>query len=216
MPILEWRDLKILPTRDDLDPYPFQPDSTEYPSEPIGCWSTQPALVSGPSRSDNVVYHIGLDVSYHRIPFNTRYQPSNDPNEHHLVFSNLAALIYRSSAFSPSDIAPSWVPPPDPEREPWRFDDIGVSPQGHHRLPEAHLSCFDRFYYATSGADLYEWRFGFSPAWRVVGKWLRFSQMMHETTKEYLDALFGNEVTPVSIYCYFGFRESAEPLRYFM
>ncbi|KAF9527346.1 hypothetical protein CPB83DRAFT_836712 [Crepidotus variabilis] len=192
--VLEWRDVKILPETTGADSYPYVPKSPEWPSEPIGCWSTRAAHEHSPHFAEQIVRHIGVDASYTRVPFSTRYQQSGNPYEEHINFPHLAALIYRSPVFSStekSDIAPSWNPFPDPEREHHRYEELSVSPDGHHRGPDSHLTCFDVTYWMSSGAELYEWRFGFSPVWRTVGRWLKFSKKMHEMTKEYLDVLFG-------------------------
>lgn len=200
MPVLEWRDVKSLTTPSDPNPYPYveHPKGNDPVSEPLGCWSTRAPIVREPIRAENVIHHIGVDPAYTRVPFYTRL--TDDPNEHHLVFSRLAALIYRSSTFSsasPSRIAPSWGHWGDPETEPESFEHMAPSVGGHHRRPESHLSCFDTMYYMTSGAEPFEWRFGFSPAWRSIGRWLKFNARTHELAKEYLDDVFGDSTDHV-------------------
>jgi hypothetical protein len=211
IPVLEWRDVKSLPTPSDRNPYPYveHPEGNEPISEPLGCWSTRAPNVREPIRAENVIHHIGVDPAYTRVPLKTRL--TDDPGEMHVVFSPLAALIYRSSTFSSasrSRIAPSWGHLGDPEKEPDRFEDMAPAVSGHHKRPESHLSCFDSLYYMTSGAEPFEWRFGFSPVWRNVGRWLHFNARTHKLVKEYLDDLFGpsadivredHHVYPVSI-----------------
>jgi hypothetical protein len=194
LPVLEWRDVKSLPTTSDPNPYPYvdHPKGSDLISEPLGCWSTRAPTQQEPIRAENVIHHIGVDPAYTRVPYYTRL--TDDPDEMHVVFSRLAALIYRSLTFSsasPSRIAPSWGHWGDPEQEPDRFEHMAPSVGGHHRRPESHLSCFDTLYYMSSGAEAFEWRLGFSPVWRSVGRWLRFNGRTHKLVKEYLDDLFG-------------------------
>lgn len=192
--------MKSIPTISDQNPYPYvdHPDGVHPLSEPLGCWSTRAPNEREPIRAENVIHHIGVDPAYTRVPLYTRL--THDPGELHVVFSRLAALIYRSSTFSsasPSRIAPSWEHWDDPEKEPNKFEQMAPSIGGQHRRPESHLSCFDTTYYMTSGAEAFEWRLGFSPAWRSVGRWLRFNTRTHELVKEYVDGLFGGSLDHV-------------------
>ena len=192
MPILEWRDVKSLPTSSDPDPYPYSASPSK--SEPLGCWSTRPIAAREPIQAENVVHHIGVDASYTRVPPFTRF--SQNPEETHIVFSRLAAFIYRSTSFSSTSrnhIVPGWKHYDDPEKEPGKFEEIAPSPGGHHKKPEGQLACFDTMYYMTSGAEVYEWRFGFSPVWRTVGRWLRFNSRIEGLAKEYMKKLFGRD-----------------------
>ena len=200
VPVLEWRDVKSLPTTSDRNPFPYadRPEGSNPLSEPLGCWSTRAPSEPEPIRAENVIHHIGVDPAYTRVPFYTRL--TDDPGEMHVVFSRLAALIYRSSIFSSasrSRISPSWEHWGDPEKEPDKFEYMAPAVSGHHRRPESHLSCFDVLYYMTSGAEQFEWRLGFSPVWRSVGRWLRFNARTHALVKEYLDDLFGQSLDHV-------------------
>jgi len=197
IPILEWRDVKSLPTSSDPNPYPYASSgSLNSESEPLGCWSTRVPSEGEPIRAEHIVDHIGVDVSYTRVPSFTRF--SQDRNEAHVIFPQLAALIYRSPSFSAvsrSHVAPTWRPYDDPEKEPDRFEYMAPAPSGHVRKPEGHLACFDTMYYATSGAEVYEWRFGFSPVWRDVGRWVRFNTRFKGLAEEYMRSLFGDGYT---------------------
>ncbi|KDR75120.1 hypothetical protein GALMADRAFT_249033 [Galerina marginata CBS 339.88] len=170
LPILEWRDVKKLPSRYSTDPY----STTKV--ENLGCWTTRKENEGEPIRAENVVHHLGLDVSYTRVPTFTRLEPWNR-DEPHVVFPKLAALIY----------------PRDPIASPDSFPHLAPSPFGHHLPPEAHISCFDTMYYATSGSDHYEWRFSWSPVWRTVGRHLQFTQEMKDLGRQYLARVFGLE-----------------------
>lgn len=187
--------MKALPTTSDRNPFPYvdRPIGNDPRPEPLGCWSTRAPMEPEPIRAENVIHHIGVDPAYTRVPFYTRL--TDDPGELHVVFPRLAALIYRSSTFSSalrSMISPSWEHWGDPEKEPDRFEHMAPAVSGHHRRPESHLTCFDALYYMTSGAEVFEWRLGFSPVWRNVGRWLRFNARTHELVKEYLADLFGS------------------------
>ncbi|KAF9530884.1 hypothetical protein CPB83DRAFT_892162 [Crepidotus variabilis] len=188
-PVLEWRDVKDLPKPRDSNPFPYVVNSPSYSPEPIGCWSTRSLLDRGAARSSHVIAHIGLDASYTRVHNNTRLKP-DDPHEPHVVFSHLAALIYRHSSSTSSDFA---SPPfPDPGLHPHRYEFIesGLEADHHTRMPDSHLACFDSLYFSTSSIAPMEWRFKFSPAWRDVGQWLKFSKKATAILDEYMDALF--------------------------
>jgi len=134
-PILEWRDVKILS------------DHNSPEIDHLGCWSTRNENARDPNRAENLVHHLGLDVSYTRVPRVTRKL-----DENHVVFSQLAATIY----------------PVHPLVSPLSLPRFATSPLGHSSSPDEKLSCFDFLYYVTSGVDLYEWRFSWSPAWQTI------------------------------------------------
>ncbi|KAF9530883.1 hypothetical protein CPB83DRAFT_787438 [Crepidotus variabilis] len=191
--VLEWRDVKKLPTPTDADPYLYVPNSKAHLSESLGCWSTKASYESQPARCNQLVRHIGVDVAYTRVPATTRYKPE-DPKEIHVVFSQLAALIYRSPSPLFSDLGRS--PFFDPKEHPETFDYMSPSPKGLDITPEHHLACFDSLYYVTSGASSFEWKYGFSPAWRYVGRYLRFSENLQMLTQQYLNTLFPKSIPP--------------------
>jgi len=163
-PILEWRDVKKLPFH---DPY----STSEI--EDLGCWSTRKESATEPIRAENVVHHLGLDVAYTRVPLQTRFKPS-DSEEPHVVFSQLAATIY----------------PVNPLVSPRSLPNFAPSPLGHSLSPDDRLTCFDTLYYATSGVDVYEWRFSWSPVWQSIARHLKFTQPMLRLGQEYLRKVF--------------------------
>ena len=168
IPILEWRDVKKLPSRYSKDPY------VTSVIEPLGCWTTRKENEGEPIRAENVVHHLGVDASFTRVPTRTRYQPENidDP---HVVFSELAALVH----------------PRDPIVLPETLQALAPSPGGHWRRPEKHLSCFDTMYFVTSGVRPFEWRYSWSPVWMTVGRRLRFTKAMKYLGRNYLATVFG-------------------------
>jgi hypothetical protein len=176
-PILEWRDVKTLPHH---NPY----STSEI--EELGCWSSRHRNATEPIRAANVVHHLGLDVAYTRVPLETRLKP-HDSEDNHVVFSQLAATIY----------------PVRPLVSPQSLPRFAPSPLGHSSSPDDKLACFDFLYYATSGVDVYEWRFSWSPAWQSIGRHLKFTQPMLDLGQEYLRRVFlldesYSEIPPVS------------------
>ncbi|KAF8813882.1 hypothetical protein BYT27DRAFT_7131069 [Phlegmacium glaucopus] len=163
-PILEWRDVKRLPSH---NPY----STSEI--EDLGCWSTRKENATEPIRAENVVHHLGLDVAYTRVPLQTRFKPS-DSEEPHVVFSQLAAIIY----------------PVNPLVSPRSLPNFAPSPLGHSLGPDDRLTCFDALYYATSGVDVYEWRFSWSPVWQSIARHVKFTQPMLRLGREYLGRAF--------------------------
>jgi hypothetical protein len=167
IPILEWRDVKKLPSRYSEDPY------VTSMIEPLGCWTTRKENEREPIRAENVVHHLGVDASFTRVPNWTRYQPANT-DDPHVVFPELAALVH----------------PRDPIVRPDSLKTLAPSPGGHSHLPEEHLSCFDTMYFVTSGVKPFEWQHSWSPAWVTVGRRLRFTKGMKHLGKEYLANVF--------------------------
>jgi len=164
IPILEWRDVKKLPYH---NPY----STSEI--EDLGCWSTHKENATVPIRAENVVHHLGLDVAYTRVPLATRLKP-HDSQDHHVVFSQLAATIYPLRPLVSPQSLPRFAP----------------SPLGHSLGPDEKLTCFDFLYYVTSGVEVYEWRFSWSPAWQSIGRHLKFTQPMLDLSLEYLRRVF--------------------------
>jgi hypothetical protein len=160
-PILEWRDVKKLPNH---NPY----STSEI--EDLGCWSSH---AKKPIPAENVLHHLGLDVAYTRVPHETRLKP-HDSEDHHVVFSQLAATIY----------------PVRPLVSPQSLPRFAPSRLGHSLSPDDKLTCFDFLYYATSGVDVYEWRFSWSPAWQSIARHLKFTQPMLDLGQEYLRRVF--------------------------
>ena len=165
---------------------PFHDPYSTSEIEDLGCWSTRKQNATEPIRAENVVHHLGLDVAYTRIPHMARLKPS-DPEDNHVIFSQLAAIIF--------PVAPLVSPRSLPNFRP--------SPLGHSLSPDDKLTCFDTLYYMTSGVDVYEWRFSWSPAWQSIGRHLKFTQPMLRLGQEYLRTAFGvhksqHELPPVS------------------
>ncbi|KAF8992794.1 hypothetical protein BDQ17DRAFT_1369056 [Cyathus striatus] len=163
-PILEWRDVKDLPPPEDS----YALTSKEH----VGCWSARNIDEPTPFIADNMLDHLGLDVSYTRLPNHVRKQ--EDEKEIHVVFSELAALTY----------------PESPSNDPSDFPLMLSSPMDYKLSPDQHLACFDFLYFATSGRNSYEWERSWSPAWRMIGSNLPFAERMVSLGKDYLALSF--------------------------
>lgn len=182
MPILEWKDVKDLPSSSSRDPY------ATSQIEDIGCWSTRKESAHTPVPAVTHIQHLGLDPSYTRVPNFARMKPWESEDDH-VLFSKLAAIAY----------------PKRPYIDTGEYSLMSQSPQRQHRLrPDEKLTCFDTLYYATSGADVFEWRFSFSPAWNSVGRHVLFNQGLVERSTGYLRRAFGlgerDSIPPVSIH----------------
>lgn len=173
MPVLEWKDIKDLPSSSASNPY----DTRE--TEAIGCWSTREEAHTDPVRAFTHLEHLGLDPSYTRVPGWSR-RTQNERTESHVVFSQLAAAVY----------------PRRPRGSPNEYPLMEASRRGktsHRASPDERLTCFDTLYYATSGAEIFEWRFGWSPAWNKVGRHVLFNEVLVDRSREYLRTAFGLE-----------------------
>ncbi|KAF8647058.1 hypothetical protein AX16_006893 [Volvariella volvacea WC 439] len=177
-PLLEWSDIKTLPSRNaDASSAP-----QNVPVEHVGCWSTRQQNDYEPYGSPNLLKHLGLDVSYTRVPNAVRRAPDLEVDIH-LRFSDVAALIY------PHD--PSHVLPDEEDEENEEFPLMTISALGEAGGPEKTLACFDFMYYVSSSREEYEWKRGWSPAWRFVGKYARFNDKLLDLARGYLARLFG-------------------------
>ncbi|KAG6911162.1 hypothetical protein DXG01_003902 [Tephrocybe rancida] len=149
-PVLEWSDVKSLPPRLSLD----APSSVEQ----IGCWSTRPPEQKEPILAQNLLHHLGLDISYTRLPPHTRQDPVLAAHGH-ISLIPLAEKIYPLSPLSNAEDKTL----------------MAQSPNGAKLSPGNHLACFDFMYYASVGTTPYEWKSPWSPAWRNIGQHLKFT-----------------------------------------
>lgn len=171
-PVIEWSDIKT-PLKKLGDP------AASW--ETLGCWSVRFRDTDEPSPDYNFVRSLALDASYTRVP--DQMYRSSDLNEGFTNFWNLASLIY----------------PVQPAFGDQTFPLLKASPKGEREPPDRHLTCIDSLYYVGSGADSFEWVRPWSPAWRTVGKHLRFTDHMENLGKEYAARVFDvapNELPP--------------------
>ncbi|KAF8993999.1 hypothetical protein BDQ17DRAFT_1311884 [Cyathus striatus] len=158
-PILEWRQVKEPP-----------PDSSTN-REQLGCWSTRNIDETKPYIAENMLNHLGLDVSYTRVPDEVRTK--KNLKEVHVIFSELAALAY----------------PEHPSVNVLNLPLMYPSPMDSKLVPDQHLACFDSLYYVTS-ARTFEWEYPWSPAWNIIGKNLPFTERVVTMAKNYLTMAF--------------------------
>jgi hypothetical protein len=166
IPILEWSDIKS--------------PSTEVIMEPLGCWSswaTGNLIENSPRYSQTLVDHLGLDVSYTPTPYYTRRlanQGKDGEWDWDLLFWPLADLISPLPGYT----LPDNLPPPFP------------SSRGTSIPPDTQLACFDDLYFVTASQIDFEWEQQWSPAWRFVGRHLRFAKPMQQIAETYLRKAF--------------------------
>ncbi|KAK0476829.1 hypothetical protein IW261DRAFT_1490269 [Armillaria novae-zelandiae] len=171
-PIIEWCDIKT-PLEKLGDP------AASW--EKLGCWSVKSRNEADPSPDYNFARSLALDLSYTRVP--DKMYHTSALNEPHTNFWNLASLIY----------------PVQPAFGDQTFPLLKASAKGEREPPDRHLTCIDTMYYVGSGADSFEWFRPWSPAWRTVGKQLRFTDHMEQLGKQYAAKVFDvapNELPP--------------------
>ena len=166
-PLIEWHEVKAL----------SDPSSIAAPApserEHIGCWSTKPESEAKPLRVSSIVDNLRLDISYTRVPMETR-RDDHDRNDNFIDFTHLVPYIFPKEPVHPPDFFPLMDP----------------SPMGRRLAPGTRLACFDHLYYATSSLEIFEWRFSWSPAWRFVAKHLYFTDFLYDLAKAYLARAF--------------------------
>ncbi|KAH0589112.1 hypothetical protein H2248_004880 [Termitomyces sp. 'cryptogamus'] len=160
-PVLEWSDVKSLPPRLSLD----APSSVEQ----FGCWSTRPPHEKEPFLAHNLLHHLGLDISYTRLPEYIRQDPSLAAHSH-IALMPLAQKIYSLNPLTHSGDEILMAP----------------SPHGAKLSPNNHLACFDFMYYASVGTQPYEWQSSWSPVWRHIGRYLEFTEPIIDIVKGYV------------------------------
>lgn len=162
LPILEWRDVKTLPSR--------TADEVNLEVETVGCWTTVAENKRGVPEATRLVQYLGVDCSYTKLPPSVRLPSSDIDNEIFVVLPQLAAAIYPES------------PSIRPDRQKV-FQASNVNK--HEKTPDAQLSCFDSLYYTSSGVSAFEWEKSWSPAWQIVGRHLYFTREFKRLGQEY-------------------------------
>ncbi|KAG8858396.1 hypothetical protein FRB96_005281 [Tulasnella sp. 330] len=147
VPLLEWRDVKSA-------------QSTEL--DVLGCWSAWATIEHrrGIPRGSGLYYSLHVDASYTPMPDATKLL------NWHRSFHGVAALGF------PDGRAEGIVQGDQAHDDPTPFP----SPHKHVVLPpDHHLMCIDVAYF-LGGNSAFEWEKDYSPAWRFVGKHLRWSE----------------------------------------
>ncbi|KAH7105754.1 hypothetical protein BKA62DRAFT_687863 [Auriculariales sp. MPI-PUGE-AT-0066] len=160
MPVLEWRDVKDV-------------KSKEF--EEIGCWSAW--SISGPddgkARHSFIPEVTYLDVSYTDAPKETKMSP--EPANWFIKIWPLARLAYpRGRAQAIHD---------------GKVQSGPNSPTNHTHPPDEHLVCYDFLYFAGVTIED-EWFHDFSPVWREIGQHVHWTPRIENLAKEYLQRHF--------------------------
>ncbi|KAJ7757463.1 hypothetical protein B0H16DRAFT_1536747 [Mycena metata] len=134
----------------------------------IGCWNTWESVQYNDRghRHSNVPWFLNLDISWTKTPYWIKMIP-NFEHDQHATFWSLAALAY-------PDAREANLVPPLP------------SPQHKVSLPpDEQLLCFDFLYYVAA-QEPFEIGLDYSPAWRYVGQYMRFTPALEQLADEYV------------------------------
>ncbi|KAL0574626.1 hypothetical protein V5O48_007322 [Marasmius crinis-equi] len=219
--LVEWRDIKkpsepYLPalnaiTNQHDEPAVRSPARSQRTSENppnqadrIGCWSIKSSQSTEPAFATSLLRQLNLDVSYTKVPLAIRTN-RDDPGDNHVDFWKMAGLLFPPPLNSAAST--EWI---DYFSYHWQKDmrqravteelgwtGIYPSRKGHRMVPDDHLACLDMAYYMTTGVREFEWTDAWSPAWRFVGRHLRFREGVLEVANGYLRRAFGikNEIS---------------------
>ncbi|KAJ7361204.1 hypothetical protein DFH08DRAFT_843459 [Mycena albidolilacea] len=141
--------------------------------EDIGCWNVWESVQFNDKapRHSSVTEKLNLDISYTKTPQWIKMIP-NYEHDQHSTFWSLASL-----AFSEARNANLVPPLPSPQ----------------HRVslpPDEQLLCFDFLYYVAA-QEPDEVRLDYSPAWRFVGQYMRWTDTLERLTDAYLRHTLG-------------------------
>ncbi|KAG9006312.1 hypothetical protein FRB93_008801 [Tulasnella sp. JGI-2019a] len=156
--LLEWRDVKRMPEVSSLAEMDF-----------LGCWTLHATANDRKGRPHGIQLfkYLGLDASYTPVP--AHYHLGNQ----HKSFHGIAALGF------PSGRAEGLVLGPQAHDDPTPF----LSQHFNKAIPpDERLMCMDTVYY-VAGSQPFEWERDYSPAWRFVGKHLKFSERVQWVTE---------------------------------
>ncbi|KAJ7110316.1 hypothetical protein C8R43DRAFT_163694 [Mycena crocata] len=148
-----------------------EPDSPFV--DDIGCWNIWESVQyrDKEPRHSNVPWKLNLDISYTKTPHWIKMIP-NFEHDQHSTFWSLASL-----AFSSARTANLVQPLP--------------SPQHHLSLPpDELLACFDILYYVAA-QEPFEIGLDYSPAWRYVGQYMRWTTAIEQLADSYVRKTLG-------------------------
>ncbi|TFK99714.1 hypothetical protein BDV98DRAFT_623553 [Pterulicium gracile] len=172
-PILEWRDVKVLPVS-------YEPEDTED----LGCWNLWQTVQYREAIPRFLYLHcsrsISPDISYTQMPETVKLIPhfEHDP---HASFWQLAPYAYpdaRNAALA------NFKPQPSPLHN-------ATLP------PDEHMVCYDYLYYVC-GSQPYEYDYDYSPAWNNVVQHMHWVPSLQELADKYVRTAMGisDEVSP--------------------
>ncbi|KAG8874341.1 hypothetical protein FRB97_005966 [Tulasnella sp. 331] len=162
--LLEWREVKKMGNAS-------QPAMMDI----LGCWTLH-ATAHGrtdPPHGVDMFDYLALDASYTPVPDRTRL-------EDHKSFHGIATLGYPDGHAQGLELGPQAHDKPSP---------FPSSRFGKVIPPDHHLMCMDTVYY-VSGTVPYEWFQDYSPAWKFVGRHLKFSDRVLRVTEAALRRLW--------------------------
>jgi len=177
LPLLEWRDVKHLPSLSVAKP-------TTGDLEQIGCWSTSKNTDQHPWSSERMLHHLHLDAAYTRVPLTTRTNPKN-PGDDFVILPELLPYIFPTGLVKINEKV------------------FKVSKANISSPPDQHLACFDLLYYTSSTRKQFEWEQVWSPMWRFVGRHVQFTDRLQSLAKEYIARALNcdstDDMPPVSV-----------------
>ncbi|KAJ7648342.1 hypothetical protein DFH06DRAFT_1095762 [Mycena polygramma] len=142
--------------------------------DPLGCWNIWQAVGQhheAPHYAMGLVEKLKLDVSYTIAPSWIKLF-RDSPEEQHMTFTSLMALTF-------------------PEQRNLNLRTPSQSPILKLSLPpDEHLMCFDNLYW-LSNVEPHEMEHDYSPAWRLVGQYLRWNPRVEDLAQQYVRRAFG-------------------------
>lgn len=134
----------------------------------MGAWSVWEAIKpdDGP-RGSRATSDVNVDISYSKAPNWIRALPESEYRDTYATFWALAALSF-NYAREKSKVVPH------------ESDILGVQ-----MPPEDHVACFDYLYYVSTVMP-FEFDADFSPIWREVLRYLRFTERMEDLAEAHV------------------------------
>ncbi|KAJ7922906.1 hypothetical protein B0H13DRAFT_1982257 [Mycena leptocephala] len=134
----------------------------------IGCWNVWESVQYNENapRHSPVTHMLNLDISYTKTPYWVKMIP-NYEHDQHSTFWSLASLAF------PAAREANLVPP---------------LPSPQHRMslePDDQLLCFDFLYYVAA-QEPFEIGLDYSPAWRYVGQYMRWTAALEQLADTYV------------------------------
>ncbi|KAJ7623687.1 hypothetical protein FB45DRAFT_797959 [Roridomyces roridus] len=139
----------------------------------IGCWSMELGVWNASWRSLRP-HNLKLDISYTPTPEWVKLVPG-DYRDQQATFWSLAALAFEDTRPANVDLSPE--PGPIQQSIYW---------------PDERLLCFDNMYFICAH-QAWEFDKQYSPAWRFVGQYMRFSSEMQDIADECIRKALGVE-----------------------
>ncbi|KAJ7750367.1 hypothetical protein B0H16DRAFT_1374326 [Mycena metata] len=139
----------------------------------LGCWNVWGSVqYNDPNpRHSHVPWLLNLDISYTKTPSWVKMIP-NYEHDQHSTFWSLAALAFPNAR--ESNIVPA-LPSPRLKRS---------------LEPDDQLLCFDFLYYVAA-QEPFEIGLDYSPGWRYVGQYMRWTEALERLADQYVRLALG-------------------------